>query len=452
MNQENATPSMASTVPVTITTINGKQFVSGLFWQPLTRPRAYMKEAREIGKREGMDIVAIRHSTIMQAGFVGKNQGVLKGMYSIAATLAGKLGSSWLGVFELDDGRYAFVAVNDGAIVPGCDMVGDRDEVREKLGYIYGLFSWEKVYVPANFEYGGETLDIKTLLTPANLRKEYRLKQLTFGLTKKELLIIGVALATAVTGMVAYSEWKAEQARRIREERIRADQIRQRELAELNAKAKREQGAKALEHPWSKMPSAEEFQKGCTRALNALPLSVRGWIIDSATCDGKAVKATFVRGPSGETVAEFLAAARERFSTDPDVVDGGESAPGEKATVLAGDLSLGYGGDDPLRAMPATLANFISHFQGLGIKPTLTVKAEEQKKPQSLPGQESVQAVAEVVKDWKTVVFQFDTGLSPELALSGLDGTGIRYTGLRVELARDTATLKWIVEGEIYAK
>lgn len=155
MNQENATPSVASTAPVTITTVNGKQFVSGLFWQPLTRPRAYMKEAREIGKREGMDIVAIRHSTIMQAGFVGKNQGVLKGMYSIAATLAGKLGSSWLGVFELDDGRYVFVAVNDGAIVPGCDMVGDRDEVREKLAYIYGLFSWEKVYVPANFEYGG---------------------------------------------------------------------------------------------------------------------------------------------------------------------------------------------------------------------------------------------------------------------------------------------------------
>ena len=43
-----------------IITINGNRFVSGLLWQSLTRPRGYMKEAKEIGKREGLDIVAIR--------------------------------------------------------------------------------------------------------------------------------------------------------------------------------------------------------------------------------------------------------------------------------------------------------------------------------------------------------------------------------------------------------
>lgn len=439
-------PGMASSVPVTITTINGKQFASGLFWQPLTRPRAYMKEAREIGKREGMDIVAIRHSTIMQAGFVAKNQGVLKGMYSMAASLAGKLGSSWLGVFELDDGRYVFVAVNDGAIVPGCDMVGDRDEVRDKLSYVYGLFTWDKVYVPADFDYGGETVDIKTLLSPGNLKGEYRLKQLTFGLTRRELIVGSIVAIAATVAVFGYSQWKTEQERRIREERIRADQIRQQQLAELNAKAKREQGVKALEHPWSKLPSPEEFVKGCGDAINAVPLTLRGWIVAAVKCDGRAVDATYERGENA-TVNDFLAAARERFGADPDVADGGD-----KSNVRAVDLKLGYGGDDPLLPMAATLANFASHFQAIGIKPTLKPKAEEVSKPQALPGQEPVQAVVEQVKDWKTVEFSFDTEYAPETLMAGLDGTGMRFTELSVGLAKDAATLTWHVAGEIYAK
>src|SRR5260363_112678 len=89
---------------VKVLRVNGKPFVCGLFWQPLTRPRAYMKEAREIGKRESMEIVAIRRSTIIQAGFVAKHQGALKGMISMAAALPGLLGPSWLGGFVLDDG------------------------------------------------------------------------------------------------------------------------------------------------------------------------------------------------------------------------------------------------------------------------------------------------------------------------------------------------------------
>ncbi|KAG0189381.1 hypothetical protein DFQ28_003507 [Apophysomyces sp. BC1034] len=439
---------MASSVPVTITTINGKQFASGLFWQPLTRPRAYMKEAREIGKREGMDIVAIRHSTIMQAGFVAKNQGVLKGMYSMAASLAGKLGSSWLGVFELDDGRYVFVAVNDCAIVPGCDMLGDRDEVREKLSYVYGLFTWDKVYVPADFDYGGEAVDIKTLLLPGNLKNEYRLKQLRFGLTRKELTAGGAVLIAVTVAMFGYSQWKTEQERRIREERIRADQIRQQQLAELNAKAKREQGVKALEHPWAKLPSAEEFVKGCGDAINAVPLTLSGWIVKTVACNGNTADATYERGENA-TVNNFLTAARARFEADPDVVDGG----GDKSTVRASDLKLSYGGDDPLLPMAATLANFMSHFQAIGIKPTVEQpKADEAKKPQALPGQEVVQAAVEQVKDWKTVVFSFDTEYAPETLITGMDGTGIRFTELRVELAKDAATLKWHVAGEIYAK
>lgn len=74
-------------------------FVTGLFWQPLTSPRSYMSEARNIGKKRNWDIVAIRKSARIQAGFVSKDAGVMKGMYSLAAALAGQLGDSWIESF-----------------------------------------------------------------------------------------------------------------------------------------------------------------------------------------------------------------------------------------------------------------------------------------------------------------------------------------------------------------
>lgn len=445
MSQDNTIPRMAS--PVTITTINGKQFVSGLFWQPLTRPRAYMKEAREIGSREGMDIVAIRHSTIMQAGFVAKDQGVLKGMYSMAASLAGRLGPSWLGVFELDDGTYAFVAVNDGAIVPGCDMVGDREEVREKLNYIYSFFSWEKVYVPADFDYGGETVDIKTLLVPGSLQKEHRLKQLTFGLTNRELLLGVGAVVAIVIGGVGYMQLQAVEEKKARMERIRAEQIRQQQLAELNAKTKREQSVNALAHPWAKLPAADDFISSCVAGINAMPLTINGWVFQSAKCGGNQLAATYGRRGTA-TVNDFISGAKGRFVSEPAFLEEGESV------AVHTELKLMYGGDDVLQPLAPMLSSFTSHFQALDIKLKLTEKPTAPEKPKPLPGQTASQPdnEVEVVPDWKTYTFSFDTELAPELAFTGLNGSGVRFTEVAVKLQEETSKLTWNVAGEIYAK
>ena len=77
-------PDIGSRGPdVSILSYHGNKFVSGLFWRPLSSQRQYMKEARKLGKEEHLDIVAIRHSpTVIQAGFVSKSQGAVKGMYS----------------------------------------------------------------------------------------------------------------------------------------------------------------------------------------------------------------------------------------------------------------------------------------------------------------------------------------------------------------------------------
>ena len=56
-----------------------------------------MKEARQYGREHQLDIVAIRRTpAIIQAGFVARSDEVTKGMYSLAATLAGQLGTRGL--------------------------------------------------------------------------------------------------------------------------------------------------------------------------------------------------------------------------------------------------------------------------------------------------------------------------------------------------------------------
>jgi len=439
----------SATTPATITTINGKQFVSGLFWQPLTRPRAFMKEAREIGKREGMDIVAIRRSTIMQAGFVAKNQGVMKGMYSLAASLAGTLGKSWIGVFALDEERFAFVAVQDGAILPGCDMVGTRDVILEKLRTTYSFFpkQWDKVYCPPSFEFGGDDLQIDKILTPSVLKKDYRLKQLTFGLTTKELVIGFVIITLLVGSSVTYFNWKRQRDKRALAERIQKDQQKRRDLEALNAKAKKAQTVKALEHPWSKAPAAEDFVVGCYAAIASMPLIVKGWGFESATCDGHHEIAIYKRFGNA-TVDEFVSDARRRWPTEPAILAGGNSA------AINIELKLLFGGDDALPQSALSLSRLTSSMQAIGIE----IKIDEKKDPQAtaakLPGQDAASAVTLPKPNWKTYSYSLSSDLSPLVFWQGVNGQGIRMSNLGATLKiEDTApSITWNAAGEIYAQ
>ena len=75
---------------IDILQINGHDFVTDLVWNPISNGRAIMSEARSYGRDNGMDVVVIRERMFKaQAGYVGKNNGVTKEMYSLASALAG---------------------------------------------------------------------------------------------------------------------------------------------------------------------------------------------------------------------------------------------------------------------------------------------------------------------------------------------------------------------------
>ena len=433
-----------------IVSINGKSFVSGLMWTPLSHPRAFMAEARAIGKRENMDIVAIRQGdSMIQAGFVAKGDGVTKGMYSLAATLAGQIREeSWIGAFLLPDGQYALVAVYGGLIVPGCDCIGGKQSIQNLLlekDSQPRIMKFEKVYHPDDFDHRGQPLDIEELLVPGCLKKEYTLKQLTFGLTKEELIAIACAGALVVSACIGYWLWNNYQVRQAQEEFARQEQIRQQQLAELQAKAGSDLQVKALEHPWASMPGIEDFLNACQGAINALPLAVGGWTVESAICTGSTLEAVYAR-TGGTTFSQFIAATHERFPVPPVLLEGGDRAG------LGDEISLGAGGDDELLPADEVKTLFTSQLQQLELKADfveVAVAPIATAKPASdLPGQE--QEAPPPPLGWKKYAFSVTTQYAPETVFSSPRLNGVRLTEIAV--SRSGIQLSWSIKGEIYAR
>lgn len=436
---------------VTVTEINGKHFVSGLLWEMLQRPRHYMSDARDFGKRHGMDIVAVRKAAmLLQAGFVAKNQGALKGMYSMAAALSGILGDSWIGAFSLGDSRYVFVAVHAKVIIPGCDFVGSREEVEEKLRtvYTYHAKEWEEVYAPADFEFGNRELDLAQVLVPASLDKAYMLKPLRFAVKEVALYSgIGIVLIAAAVGVLVW--YKADQKKKALEA-ARAEIQRQAELAKLNAHTKKLQTQKALEHPWARQASATEFVAACKRGMGQLQAYLGGWSLESITCDGARLVLKY-NWQGYSTIEEFRTLVQRQLNETPTFNDAGTSA-----TVFE-PLQVTYAGDDSLMPYEELRQAFQSHFDGLHVfdAPVALseVKVPQPKQPPKLPGSPDSQAPAPPEPDWRTFGFNMSTPFDPTILFDKLNLPGVRVTSLTMTLkVNDALPLNWTIAGSLYAK
>lgn len=438
---------MSSGGAVRIVAVNGRKFVSGLFWQPLTSPRSYMSEARTIGKKRNWDIVAIRKAARIQAGFVSKNAGVMKGMYSLAAALAGQLGDSWIGAFAVGNDEYAVVAAHEGSIVPGYDVVMGKEEALSLLKQGYQLFQYEneQVFAPADFEFSQYEKDLESLLTPRTLKSEYRLKQLTFGLTKQELVMLGVSALVVLAGFYGWAEYKAYAQKKAREEAIRQEQLRRAALDRLNAKTRNKQGAEALRHPWAAMPGALDFVTACSAEIYALPLNIAGWQIDEAKCDAKALSATYKRKATGTTVRAFIEWAGERHDAPPVFTDDGDTA------TLTRPVKMMFGGDEKVAAADTVQNTFVSHFQAVDVRLKLIEKKVALAPPVPGPGQPAPAASARA-PDWRMFRYEFETPIAPDSLIDSLpDKNGVRITEMEMRFVEDDSSLKWTVTGELYA-
>lgn len=422
----------------------GKSFVTGLRWHPLGSVTGHMKEARQFGREHLLDIVAIRRTpAIIQAGFVARSDGVTKGMYSLAATLAGQLGDSWIAAWKTDTDldQYALVAVYQGGVISGCDMIGTGAEVRRRVAQQRSRgINFTHEYLPAEFEMGGQPVDIEELLQPSRLKREYRLRPLVFGLSKAELAQWVIVISLIAAGAIGWAQWQSHEEQIAREAAFQAEKQRLAELARLQKESGVEQLPQALEHPWAKRPSVADFLQQCSNVIYQLPLSIQGWQFSDASCDGKQVLSSYKR-TGNSTADSLIAATKGHFSDRPAFFDGGNSA------TLKFDVSIPAAGDEPLKDAIDMLANLSSWLHSFSQEPTLKELPVVVPVEPALPGQPAPSPPPP--PEWKQFELRYTTGITPLDSLTGAPSEGLRLREIKTEYR--AGHLLWSVIGDLYA-
>lgn len=486
--------SVTGNMNVTIAEYNGKKFVSGLIWKTIENPRTVMKEARLYGKSNDMDIVAIRdHPEQTQAGYVKKSYGVTKDMFSLATAVTGILEQNseeffhvtheelqeayrndigWLVVIPIpkesikkknlrnsrDDNivigkdaenefSYYLLASSKGVILPQTDKMGDFEYISREANKLISLFHGDKglkktfkwILAPENFSIGEKELTLAQLITNDVRLKDYGLKPLTFGLTKKELTYIAifVIFATSYMGWKAYQKKKADEAEAQWE-------LTQKKIAEQEAERIKKQTGLNVDNrdlikPWITRPSLHAFLSVCNQRMVSVPPNIAGWNLKGAECNEHNITAVYTRMPL-TTVKEFRHEVQRLFSTDPFIeVDGNSGSYSLKNQMPPS------GREDVINALEA-MSEVTSLFQQLGIN--YDIKLEEQPVIPPLPGQQK--DAPKKSAPWSIYDFSIDTYLFPADIFSGFSVPVIRLDSVVIDST--TKEMKWKVKGKIYVK
>jgi len=517
------------TQKIDVLRINGSEFVTGLVWNTITNARGIMTEARRFGRENSMDVVAIRERLLKaQAGYVGKNKGVNKDMYSLASTLAGVLeqmhlndpqlqqkleqelkpdegmnneGAAWLGVFEVHpsmlrkNGKkekrgkisknaeqslavadvkvfseepeendqvvlevinvneepkeklYYILAVVDGNVVPQSDKLGTYKEIERLQGKINNLYSstkkLHKYYFPADWGRGGSEVNLVDLLSPQNLQKNYKLKQLTWGMTRREIGIIGCAV---IIGCL-YFAYDMHQ-KQLQE--LEAQRLQQQELERIAIQRKRIMEATGadvkvndLVRPWVSKPSVKEFIETCQHRLKDIPPYIGGgWQLIKIDCQEKNIKLDYIR-EDYSTVDDFRSDVWRLFSVEANI-PGEEN--GNRGYVVIPNAMKPAGNEEP-QSLTDLLSSFVSQFQRAAVEYSL--KATEFEKLPKLPGQTTQDESAKLAP-WSTTSFEVKTEYDPGLVFKDTKTSVVRIESIIINI--NDGNYNWTTIGKLYAK
>lgn len=443
-------PASAQTAgDIHVLTINQRRFVTGLTWQTIKAQRNPMKEIRRVGKAKGLDLVAVRTSDSIQAGFAPKTRLRLRGTYSLTVALASLLEGCCIVVIALGESpsgvaQYTLVGKTErGGIHIWSDKVYSADQLRQTIIDLREELRGSKgnLDVPVYGDMGiaevTDALDLQAILTPKSLSKEFRLKPLTMGMTREQLITAGVALALALCGLAWWQHIESEREAAARVA-LQREMLRQ---AELNKEARYKAALASFRHPWTEQPSVGSFIGQCQRMLDKMPLSIEGWMTVTVVCSTSDVSVQSIRRTnSAATTANYVAAVRRLFGVMP-VFSFADSSQ----TSFTLPQTHKPEGDDPMVPADERLMQFISRFQSLNID--LAVSAvpikdvKQNSEGETLP-----------LQDWQEYQFTAETDVPPRDIFTGAAFTGIRLSEITLGINTSDGSIRYKISGSLYGK
>lgn len=432
-----------------VLTFHQRRFVVGLVWQTIRAQRNPMKEIRRVGKERGLDLVAVRQSDSIQAGFAPKTRLKLRGAYSLTVALSSLLSECCIAVVPVGTGpdgvaRYTLVGrLERGGIHPFSDQIYTGDELPQKVidlkVELRGSRSNLDIPVYGALTTPGVTreLDFGEVLAPASLKRQFRLRPLTWGMTRGQLTTAGVIAVIAIAGAAV---WLHIEQQREEEERL----ARLREIAhqaEVNRQARYKAALDGLKHPWTEEPSVSTFISHCREMLDKIPLSIEGWMTTNVMCMQDQVSVQSLRRTnSAATTAAYVAAVKKLFGVTAEF-----NFKNSSLTSFTLRQALPPEGDDPMVPAGERLMNFISLFQALnidlGVSSVPIKDIKQNKEGEKLP-----------LQDWQSYAFSASTAITPELIFPGSQYTGIRLSSIAIDINTSSGSNSYKISGTLYGK
>ncbi|ECO4313205.1 type 4b pilus protein PilO2 [Salmonella enterica] len=440
---------------IKVISVNGNNFAVGLDWKSLNNARKHMKEAKEYGKKNGLDVVAIKKGEFIQAGFAPKQAKSIKGMYSLALSLVSIISGSWIGVFPIQERdeeteKYILIASGDnGAVIPWTDVIVDKSELKQLVdGLKNDLHDPDRnqqvnVIGDISFSWVTKEVHLHDVLVSSSLKKDYKLKPLTFGLTKAQLLYTASFVSFLMLVAFAINYYLEQQA--IEAERIRLEEIAKQE--EINKQAKYKMMLESLKHPWIDKPSVSDFIISCDNAISSVPLSINGWLPVLVDCEtvlaensnkvaGMHLVMVYNRG--GESTSnsdEFAKKVRVLFKTEPMF-----NLKDSTVSSFSIPVNSKSNGDDPLISINERIITLSTILQknGIGFN-YVPVERKVDDKNSDLPA-----------PDWSEIKFNYDSNIAPRLIFKNLPLDGVRLNRISYKINNSEGTVNYTVEGTVY--
>lgn len=463
--------------PIEIISVNSNKFVVGLNWHPLKSARRYMREARDFGKAHGLDMVAIKKSESIQAGFAPKQNISLRGMYSLAVCLSALIDEQkWIAVLPLstfkleskvaqpmgnvESEKYIVIAVaNGGAVVPSTDCIVSEEHLFDLIVDLKDLLVDEggdstRIFGDIKFSWVTDELVLSSLLTKQALKKEYKLKPLTFGLTNRQLMFVGGGVISICAAYYLGSYYLEQKAL----EEHAAMQLALKKQAEINKKAKYQAALENLKHPWIIMPSVNNFIGGCDKQLDKINLSIGGgWtpvIVNcsymnnhSDTINSKPKVLVNVavnkHGESPATIKDLISYVEEKFGTSPYVNEQDKNTSG-----FSFSFETAGQGDDPVEKTNNQILKLMSLLQSFQINFTI-------KRPEKVVNQEEVVVDPDMPKpDWDEVEFDMESDFPPREIFKNNEDllNGIRILSIQYKNSPESGDITYYLKGVIYGR
>lgn len=425
-----------------------RRFVVGLQWETIRATRNLMKEVRRIGKERRLDVVAIRKSDAIQAGFAPKTKKKLRGGYSLIVTLASILEGCCIAIVSLGQNEqgesiYTLVGKTEkGGIHPYSDEIYQESQLNQVIVDLKSDLRGNNtgLDIPVygdleRFTFVTDILDLNLLLNPKNLSKDFRLKPLTWGMTKNQLLVLGVMILLAIIGLFLLNHYNEQQEER---QRI-ARRIQAEKLEEINKDARYKSALDKFKHPWIGTPSIEGFLSSCSVMVNKIPLSVAGWSPTTIECDGSEMKATLARPEnSATTTKNVVEKIRKIFGVEAKFFFNQTSIVSFSITN-----NVKANGDDPKKDTGDQLLKIISTFQAVNINAVLNAipikDAEKNEFGENLP-----------LQDWQEYTFDVDTSIPPQLIFVKDEFSGMRLNKIIYTVDPGSSTIQYKIVGSVY--